>query len=88
MYGIVYIESGGDIMFKFFRKLLTKNNTRIPLYRVYFDLEAHRRGELLSCKAYLNPEINKLSSKNKDEMHKHMKIIADIIRKNLDVEEL
>jgi len=74
-------------MTKFLRKLLTKNNKRIPLYRVNFNLEKYRKGEP-SCNVAWHPNIQKLSIENKSEIYKHMKAVADIIRDNLDMEDM
>ena len=69
------------------RKLITKNGTRIPLFRVDFNFKKYKLGEP-SCNASFHPNVILLPEEKKQLIDFHMKEIADIIRDNLDMEEM
>jgi hypothetical protein len=71
-------------MFKLLQKILTNNNTEIPLLWLTFDLKKYRdSGIENTCIAKLHPIISK------DEfIKKQLKSISDHIRTNYNVEEL
>lgn len=75
-------------MIKFLSKLLTRKGTKIPVYRVYFDIEQHKLGKL-SFKAFFHPSINKeLDETKRSEIHVHLKAIGDIMRENVDLDNI
>jgi uncharacterized protein YxeA len=71
-------------MFKLYRKLLTKNNTKIPLLYIMFNLKQFReQGKEKSCILHIHPSL-----RNDEYIIKTLNGLVDYIRNNYDMEDM
>jgi hypothetical protein len=71
-------------MFKWLRKLFTKNNTEIPLFYVNFNLlKCKKYGKKNSCIAHIHPNF-----KNDEMVQEKINELIDYIRDNYDMGEM
>ena len=79
-----YRKADSKMIYKFLQKLLTKNNTRIPLFITYFDYQKYKQiGKANSCIIMIHPLIA-----NDKFIQHYLGIIIDHVRDNYSLEEL
>jgi hypothetical protein len=71
-------------MFKLFKRLLTKNQTQIPLFWVDFNYPLYKEfGKLGSCNLHVHPLLT-----YNEHVKKTLNELVDYIRENYNMKEM